>query len=181
MRTDIPEKLIKITSIIEEDGQAALTRLTVLKKWFEKPDRLQAFAVFIAKRACSRKGKSSGETAEFFRDAKMLLSEASLLNPVIARNDAEELYFRLKNYQNEEKKIGWNTVRIIKNHNLNLIEEALAVYLWRSQSPSDGYRLAVNYCEHYDPRFGNSLNGPSLTKIHEIIRFMFSIEALEDF
>jgi hypothetical protein len=181
MRTDIPEKLIKITEMIEENGQAALTRLTVLKKWFEQPDRLRAFAVFIAKRACSRKGKSSGETAELFRDAKMLLSEASLLNPVIARNDAEKLYLRLKNYQNEEKKIGWNTVRLIKNKNLNLIEEALAVYLWRSHSPGDGYRLAVNYCEHYDPRFGNSLNGPSLTKINEIVRFMFSVEALEDF
>lgn len=37
MRTDIPEKLIKITEEIEDTGQARLTRLTVLKKWFAYP------------------------------------------------------------------------------------------------------------------------------------------------
>ena len=34
MRTNIPEKLIKIAEEIETTGQANLTRLTVLKKWF---------------------------------------------------------------------------------------------------------------------------------------------------
>jgi len=180
MRTNIPEKLIKIAEEIETTGQANLTRLTVLKKWFEQPHRLASFAIFIAKRACSRKGKTAEETAEFFRDARSLLSQTSLLNPLIARNDAEKLYFRLKDYQNDHKRIGWDSVRIVKNQNLYLIEEGLRIYLWCTNSPRDGYRFAVVHCEHYDPKFGNSLNGPSLTKLHEIVRFMFSIEALED-
>ena len=143
MRTNIPEKLIKIAEEIETTGQANLTRLTVLKKWFEQPHRLASFAIFIAKRACSRKGKTAEETAEFFRDARSLLSQASLLNPSIARNDAEMLYFRLKDYQNDHKRIGWDSVRIVKNQNLYLIEEGLRIYLWCTNSPRDGYRLAV--------------------------------------
>jgi hypothetical protein len=31
-----------------------------------------------------------------------------------------------------------------------------------------------------DSRYGSDLNGPSRMKIEEIVRFMFSIEALED-
>ena len=36
MRTNIPKKLIKIGDDIEASGSASLTRLTVLKKLFEK-------------------------------------------------------------------------------------------------------------------------------------------------
>jgi len=180
MRTNIPEKLIDITEEIDSTGQASLTRLTVLKKWFAHPHRLAAFAVFIAKRACSRKGKSAPETVELFRDARALISKTDLLNPNLDRQQAESLYHRLKTFQNEHKKVGWNSVRLIKNRNLYLIEEGLRIYLWCIDSPRDGYRLAVDFCENYDPRYGNSLNGPSLTKLNEIVRFMFNVEALED-
>jgi hypothetical protein len=37
MRTQVPEKLIKIADQIKEGGSVALTKLTVLKKWFERP------------------------------------------------------------------------------------------------------------------------------------------------
>ena len=36
MRTNIPEKLLKIVEEIDENGNASLTRLTVLKKWLER-------------------------------------------------------------------------------------------------------------------------------------------------
>ena len=181
MRTNIPEKLLNIIEEIENTGQANLTRLTVLKKWFDThPHRLAAFAVFIAKRACSRKGKSSSETVELFREARDLLAKATLLNPLLDRQQAESLYRRLKAFQNEHQKINWGSVRLVKNQNLYLIEEGVRIYLWFIDSSRDGYRLAVNYCEHYDPKYGNSLNGPSLTKLHEIVRFMFNVEGLED-
>lgn len=180
MRTNIPEKLIKITEEIEGKGQANLTRLTVMKKWFEHPHRLASFAIFVANRACSRKGKTAAETVELFRDVRTLLANAPLFNPMIARNEAEKLYIRLKDFQNEHTKVGWDSVRMLKNRNLYLIEEGFRIYLWRTDSPSDGYRLAAEFCEHYDSKYGNSLNGPSLTKLNEIVRFMFNIEAMED-
>ena len=61
MRTDIPEKLLRIVSDIEDKGPQELTRLTVLKRWFKDPLQLSSFAIFIARRAFSRKGKAKGE------------------------------------------------------------------------------------------------------------------------
>jgi hypothetical protein len=74
MRTNIPEKLLKVADDIGEQGNVDLTRLAVLKKWFEKPERLSAFAVWIATRATSRKGKAGGAAAGLFREAKALLA-----------------------------------------------------------------------------------------------------------
>jgi hypothetical protein len=58
MRTPIPEKLLSIIAEIEAHGSANLTRLTVMKKWFEGKDRLPAFGLRVARRAASRKGKT---------------------------------------------------------------------------------------------------------------------------
>jgi hypothetical protein len=179
MRTKISEKIIKIINEIESNGEANLTRLTVLKKWFEHPYRLSSFGIFIAKQACTG-DQISDESADLFGQAHHLLSTTSLLNPMIGRQEAEQLYFKLKAFQNDYKKIGWNSVRLLKNMNLYFIEEGLRIYLWRTDSPSDGYRLAAEYCENYDPMYGSSLNGPSVIKLENILSFMSDIEALED-
>jgi hypothetical protein len=63
----------------------------------------------------------------------------------------------LASYQNECKKHGYNTIRIIKSNNLYLIEEALRILLFNNADPSSGYRLAVSYCEHYDSAYGTKL------------------------
>src|SRR4030042_4983963 len=180
MRTTIPEKLLTVAAEIKEYGSANLTRLTVLKKWFEKPHRLSSFAIFVAKRASGRKGKSTGEAAKLFRKARILLKGTNTFCPEVSQEIAKKLHGHLHAFQNEHKKLRWGTARIIKNRHLFLIEEVLRIYLWHLNLPQEGYRLAANYCEHYDPSYGNCLNGPSYTKIHKIVRFMFTIEALED-
>ena len=48
MRTTCPEKILKIIADIDTQGNASLTRLTVLKKWFEHPGRLSVFALWVA-------------------------------------------------------------------------------------------------------------------------------------
>ena len=180
MRTNIPEKLLKIADEISEHGNVNLTRLVALKKWFEKPERLAAFAVWIAARATSRKGKTGGAAAELFREAKALLAGADKPRPQLDRQKAQALHDRLRDFQNEYQKQRWGEVRIVHNWNLMLVEHALATYLWHANSPADGYKLAADYCQNYDPRHGNGLNGPSRTQIEEIVRFMFTIEAVED-
>ena len=71
-------------------------------------------------------------------------------------------------------------MRIIRNWNLLVVEHGLEIYLWHPDSPERGYKLAADYYQHYDSRYGNGLNGPSRTKIEELVRFMYSLEALED-
>jgi hypothetical protein len=180
MRSNVPEKLVKIAREIEESGSASLTRLTVLKKWFEHdPKRLASFAIFIANRAASRTGRAEGEAVLLLRDARLLLKGAKKYNPQISREAAGSLYCSLKDFQNEYQKQFWGPVRIIRYMDLFLIEDGLRIYL-HANSPSDGYRLAATYCENYDSKYGNCLNGPSFTRINEIVRFMISLEVLED-
>ena len=55
---------------------------------------------------------------------------------------------------------------------------------WRStsgnsDSPAHGYKLAADYCQHYDSRHGNGLNGPSRTKIEEMARFVYKLEEMQ--
>ena len=180
MRTNVPERLLKIIDEIDAEGNAELTRLTVLKKWFDYPGHLPAFAVWVAARASSRKGKTVGEAAGLFREARALLADVVTYAQDLDRDVAKELHDRLKAFQNECQKQQWGSVRMIKNWNLMLIEQGLEIYLWHTDSPSHGYKLAADYCQHYNPRYGNGLNGPSRTKIMEIVRFMFKVEALED-
>jgi hypothetical protein len=180
MRTNIPEKLLKIADEIAERGDVPLTRLTVLKKWFERPERLQAFAVWVVARASSRKGKTGGAAAELFQACRALLVGQHPCYPNLDSAAAWILHDRLKAFQNEYKNQQWGPVRIVHNWQLLVVEQGLAVYLWHGESPPHGYKLAADYCQHYDSRYGNGLNGPSRTKIMEIVRFMFTLEALED-
>ena len=180
MRSTVPEKLLKIASEIEKTGSASLTRLTVLKKWFEQnPKRLPSFSIFIANRAATNKGKTEGDAAELFRNARSMLKVAEKYNPQIPREAAVDLYGRLIKFQNEYQRQSWGPVRLIRNMDLFLIEDGLRIYL-HSNSPSDGYRLAASFCENYDPEYGNCLNGPSFTRINEIVRFLINLEILED-
>lgn len=180
MRTKIPEKLLKIVADIDAEGQANLTRLTVLKKWFERPGRLTAFALWVAARAMSRKGKAGGAVAAgLLKEARALLDGLDKFRPALDREAAESLHDRLREFQNEHHRQKWVSVRVVHNWNLLLVEEALAICIWHPNSPENGYTLASDYFRNYDPRYGTSLNGPSRTKLLEMVQFMFTLEAVE--
>ncbi len=179
MKTDIPEKLIKIANAIDEQGSQNLTRLTVLKKWFERKSRLFSFAIFIAKKSSHKKGKSKGVTGELFDRSKDFLKEINEYHPKFDHTQASELCTSLKVFQSQIKATKWADVRIIENTNLFHIEKALEIII-HDLDASDGYSLARIYCENYDPKYGNSLNGKSANRIDEIVRFMSTLEAKEN-
>lgn len=181
MQTPVPEKLLNIVEDIDAHGDANLTRLTVLKKWFDRPDRKTAFALWTANRATGRKGKTGGDAAQLFREARQLIKRPVPVRPEIDRAAARRLHDRLQAFQNEYRRDRWGDVRIVHNWNLMLVEKALEIYLAPQPSAADCYKLAADYCRHYDPKYGNSLNGPSSTKIVELVQFLFTHEALEDF
>jgi hypothetical protein len=184
MRTSVPEKLLAIVDDIDARGDANLTRLTVLKKWFERPGRLVPFALWVADRASSRQGKTTGEAADLFRETRKLLkgisaSQESRINPQIDRAAAERLYERLRTFQCDYRHDRWGDVRIVHNWQLMLVEKAVEIALARVSAAAAGYKLAADYCQNYDAKYGNTLNGPSRAKILEIVRWMFTQEALE--
>jgi hypothetical protein len=183
MRTQVPEKLLSIIEEIDARGHAKLTRLTVLTKWFESAGRLPAFGLWVAKRSAGRKGKTKAEAGALLDEARALLGTTatrdSFLRPV-DKGAAMLLHDRTRDFQYEFEHQQWGAVRIIHCWPLLLVEQGLALYLGAANSPSDGYKLAADFCQHYDSRHGNSLSGPSRTKITEIVRFMFTVEAFED-
>jgi len=176
---NISHKLQKIVVDIEESGHAEPTRLTILKKWFETPRRLPSFGIFIAGRASRQTRKTTEEAPELFREVHEILADVDIFEPNIPQTDAINLHARLKAFQNQHRDVKWTSVRVIHNMNLFLVESGLHLYLWHGDSPAEGYRLAANYCEHYEPRYGNGLNGPSVNRIREIADFVLAIEAHE--
>ena len=183
MRTAVSEKILKINADIDTQGNVSLTRLTVLKKWFEGPARLPAFGLWIARQAAGRKGKTKDEAGTLLDEACALLGSAGTkenLYKQIDRAAAKSLHNRARDLQNEFQNQQWGPVRIVHCWPLLLVEEGLALHLDRAVTPSDGYRLAADWAQNYDSRYGNGLNGPSRAKLEQLVRFMFTVEAREE-
>jgi len=183
MRTAVPAKIQKIITDIDTQGNVSLMRLTVLKKWFEHPGRLSAFGLWIAQQAADRKDKTKGEAGTLLAEARALLGSAatteSLYQP-IDRAAAKSLHDRAREFHNEFQNQQWGPVRIIHCWPLLLVEEGLALHLDRAVTPSDGYKLAADWAQNYDSHYGNGLNGPTRTKLEQLVRFMYTVEAREE-
>jgi hypothetical protein len=180
IRPNLSDKLREIAAEIDRRGSANLTRLTVLKKWFEVSSHLSSFAILIADQASRERTKTTKEAAALFRETRNLLADVDVFAPKIPRAAATKLHAGLRAFQNEYKDSQWGAVRIIHDHNLFLVECGLHIYLGPGVTPTEGYRLAMNYCEHYDPRYGNCLNGPSRRRIGEIVDFIGGVEDREE-
>jgi len=180
LRTDIPEKIVSILQDIDQFGSQEPTRLTVLKKWFQVSSRVKSFAIFVAKRASSRSGKVNSGEKELFNLSRELLNGIDVGKPLIDKRKARGLCSKLRAFQNDHKRTRWAVIRIIKNWNLYLVEQGLQIYLGSANDAAAGYKLASDYCRHYDPRYGSTLNSGSTHKLKEIISFMFAVEAREE-
>jgi hypothetical protein len=183
MRTAVPEKILKVLEDIDTRGNVALTRLTVLKKWFERPGRLQVFGLWVARQAAGRKGETQDGAAALLDEARALLGSAATRESLfqqIARETAQSLHHRARMFQNDFQKQQYGPVRIIHCWPLLLVEEGLALHAGLHRHPSSGYKLAADWAQHFDTCHGNGLNRPSRAKLQKLRRFMLSVEALED-
>lgn len=184
MNISVHVRLRKLAADIAAEGNAELTRLTVLKKWFERPGRLPAFAVWMGRRAIAQKGTVRGEAAKLFREAGSLLKPLDPMRPVFLPEQLETaraLYRRMREFQNVCHRIHGTQVRMVENWDLMLVETSLEILVRNPYAaPVEGYKLAANYCQHYDSRYGNGLNGSSKERIMAIARWVSKVEASED-
>ena len=173
----IQSRLAAIIADIDRTGHADVLRLTVLKRWLEQPPRLRALGLWVATRAASRGGAATGEAGELFARAQALLPGNPPPGAEPDRVELEGLYRGLCAFQDETVRQRWGPVRILRNHDLLLVEDGLALHLGLRTMPTDGYRLAVEYCAHYDSRYGRDLNGPSRDRLLDLIGFVAMQEA----
>jgi len=179
MPPSLPSQLASIIAEIDRTGHADVLRLTVLKKWFKDLGRVRAFGLWVAERAAVRRDITDGEAGDLFALARAVLLEQPPAGAKPEWVETERLYRRMCAFQNEVTRQQWGPVRIIRNHDLLLVEEGLALYLDLRTTPTDAYRLAVEDCAHYDGRYGRDLNGPSRDKLLALIGFVTTREAME--
>ena len=181
MTTNIPEKIVSILDDLNDSGFQNVTRLTILKKWFNESARLGSFASFVARKAISHKGKVKNKyEIELFKKARRLFIKVDVFHPKIDKKAADHLYNELKDYQNNHRKIRWGQVRIIENWNLLLIERAIEIIRYYPDHTDLGYKLAADYFNSYDSNHGTGLYPKSAYKLKEFIQFMFTKEAKKD-
>ena len=178
-RTPISARLRKIVADIHTSGDVNLTRLTILKRWFEMSPRISVFGMFVAFQALGRPRKDNAESRALFQEADALLAGVDMFQPKLSDRGAFDFHRRLVAFQNEHKGIPFGSVRQIRDWNLMLLEYGLILNLRNNLHPTEPYRVAVDYCQHYDPRYGNGLNGPSAQRIEEIAAFADAREAWE--
>jgi hypothetical protein len=172
----IESRLAAIVAEIDRTGHADLLRLTVLKRWLEQPPRLGDFGLWVATRAAARGETGADEAGALLARAQVLLPASPPAGARPDRAGIEGLYLRLCAFQAQTIRQRWGPVRLLRNHDLLLIEDGLALYLGLRTTPADGYRLAAEYCAHYDSRYGRDLNGPSRDRLLELIGFVTAHE-----
>jgi len=181
MFTKVPDKILKIIDDIGTQGSVPLTRLTVLKKWFERPARLPAFGLWIARKASNRTRETTTPAGDLLNETHALLGTAELPIEQIDRAAVMDLHRRARVIHSDYVKHHWGPVRVIHCWPLLLVEEGLALYIGSASLPTDGYKLAADWAQNYDPKYGNGLNGPSQDKLHELMRYIVSVEAMDVF
>ena len=87
---------------------------------------------------------------------------------------------RAREFHNDFKNQQWGPVRIIHCWPLLLVEEGLALHTGFTRRPSNGQKLAADWTQNHDPKYGNGLNGPARGKLRKLVGFVLAVEATED-
>lgn len=179
MKKTITDKILLLIGEIEATGFQNTTRLTLIKKWLEGEGRLHSFAAFVARKGLSRKraAKDLQEQA-LFAQAEELFEGIDVFRPLLDEKAADELYGRLKAYQNECRRTQWAAIRIIQTMNLFLVEQAIEAMLYPGRGDL-GYKLAADLCASYDPRHGTGLYGTCVKDLRDIVQYIKEREAAE--
>jgi len=175
----VRDQLAAIIAEIDRTGHADVLRLTVLKKWFRQPGRLAAFGLWVARRAAARGEGATGAAGDLLALARALLGDPGSPESRPERDATEALYRRSRALEDQLERQAWGPVRVIRNWDLLLVEQGLALYLGHCDSPTDGYRLAVDDCAHYDSRYGTDLNGPSRGRLEALLAYVTAVDAAQ--
>jgi hypothetical protein len=93
------------------------------------------------------------------------LNEAGNRDRRFNRRSIEALQKEAAQYKREFRGQQWGPVRVVNSWPLYLIEEGLALVVEGHPHPSNGYKLASNWAQNYDCRYGNGFNGPSSARL----------------
>ena len=172
------QTLAHIAADLRQGKDFNITRLTILKSLCSDPDAAAQFALYLAKKtqqAMKRPGRSPSKTRQRYQ---RLVSEAvrgmaSYLKS--ATEEVEESLYELlseiRSVQDRYEHQRWGAVRIIESRELLVVETALECVVHPWASSDLGYRLARQYAERYNSRYGNGLIPESAPMVEDIAEF----------
>jgi hypothetical protein len=164
---EILRKVRKLAQLPQEARRShfavSITRLTVLKSLCQQPDVANRFVIFLAHKILERleQGKHHSSRPRGATDVahREMMSEALAGMEAWQRRPSEELRQELQDLllhmqaeQNEHKNIPWGAVRIIRDWELLLFEDAMhCVLSWADEVGHWAHKMARDYAERYDP------------------------------
>ena len=158
-----------------------ITRLTTIKSLCEEPKAAAQFALHIAKlthRKMQEKTCPSHLEPEQWEHYKQLVDEAirqmerSLEEPTEQEVELLQPWLSdIRAVQDTYENHRWGPVRIIKSTEVLIVELALSCLVYPAAAAQWGYRIAREYAERYDPRYGTGLIPESAPMVEDIAVF----------
>ncbi len=160
------------------------TKLTSLKSLCKEAETANHFVFYLAQRTQADMEASPRSNYTSEADWKLyqsLIAEAInamdnyLENPATQnRMVLQQLLLKVRSTQNEQQRVGWNTVRTIYSTEVLIIEYALACMCSPRLAPNYAYRTGRYYAERYEPRYGPGLILDSAPLLADIVQFWHS-------
>lgn len=174
-------KIRKLAQIADELRGGAVfssTRLTTVKSLCDDPEAAAQFVVHLAlltqSQLSHRPCPDRLAPAQWTRFQELAADAIRHMESYLAEWAGDKaaslriLLSALHGAQNQHKNLEWGPVRIIESSELFLIETAVRCILSPTDSAHWGYRVAREYAERYDPRYGTGLIPESAPMVQEI-------------
>jgi len=174
-------KLQQIAEQLHQGASFSITRLTLVKSLCADSAAAARFALCLAERTQERMLQQpcpSHLTSQQWISFQQLATTGVecmrryLKEPTPEALDAlRSAHAALEQSQNEHRRVEFNEVRIIESREALVVEHAAACILRPQESQHWGYRVARQYAERYNPRYGNGLIPESAPFVQDIADF----------
>ena len=174
-------QLATMARALREGASFNMTRLTTLKSLCEDATATARFAVHLAQlthKKMQEQRRPSHLNAQKWEYYKQVVAEAIRQMQRYMEEPNEEnadlvraWLLDVRKLQDRYEHQAWGPVRIIDSTEVMLIEYALSCLLQPTVSADWGYRLARQYAERYDSRYGTGLIPESAPMVEDIADF----------
>lgn len=175
------QTLLQIAADLRQGKHFNITRLTMTKSLCSDQGAAAKLALHIAKRTrqamkvSKRPGRSPSKTRQRYQrlvgSAVCRMAKYLKEGTTEAESSLDELLSEIRNVQNEYEHQRWGPVRIIKSRELFVVETTLECVLNPWASSDLGYRLARQYAERYNSRYGTGLIPESAPMVEDMASF----------
>jgi hypothetical protein len=174
-------RLAQMAAALQQGNHFEVTRLTTLKSLCEDAQAAAQFALYLAKLTDSKMREThcpSHLAPEQWDTYKGVVAQALEHMDAYVEEPSEQtsralwsVASEVREVQNTYRNQAWGPVRIIHSTEVLLIEYALSCLLQPTASADWGYRLARQYAERYNARYGTGLIPASAPLVEDIADF----------